>query len=99
MVKPRSQKLAQPIKPNPSQKTIEKLADKIADKPYGKKLEAVEDNDNGEELERITISIPRSMKYALDDLMLDRKRNKKPNRTASAIIREALKVYLKKYEV
>ena len=67
--------------------------------PYGKKLEVIEDNDDGEELERITISIPRSMKYALDDLMLDRKRNKKPVRTTSAMIREALKVYLKKYEV
>ncbi len=99
MVKPRSQQLAQPIKPKPSQKSIEKLADKIADKPYGKKSQAIEDNDNSEELERITISIPRSMKYALDDLMLDRKRNKKPNRTASAMIREAIKVYLKKYEM
>lgn len=60
-----------------------------------KKSQSIDNIDNTEGLERITITIPRSMKYALDDLMLDRKRNKKPNRTASAMIREALEVYFK----
>jgi hypothetical protein len=69
-----------------------KLAHSIKLKPR-KKIEVIEG------LERITITIPRTMKYALDELIIDRKRNKKPNRSASAMIRASLKVYLKKYEM
>ena len=47
-----------------------------------------------EELERITISLPQAMRYQLEDMARDRKRAKKPGRSVSAIVREALERYL-----
>lgn len=88
MINPRSKKIVQSIKLKSHRKTIKNRANKIS-----KKIEV------NEGLERITITIPRSMKYAVDDLIIDRKRQKKTDRSASAMIRAALKVYLKKYEM
>lgn len=101
MVKPRSKQAAQ--KPSANTQAIEKLADQLADKPYGEK--PVNDKgeaaitplqEDAEEMERISISLPQSMRYILEDLVRERKRAKEPCRSVSAITREALEDYLKR---
>jgi len=98
MVKPRSKQATTNQKKDIDLDAVEKLADKMADKPYGKAISenASDTPDSHVELERITISIPQVMSYTLDDIARERKRNKLPNRTVSAIVREALELYLDK---
>jgi hypothetical protein len=73
---------------------IAKAADELSDKPYGfaqtKTIPITEEQDP---LERITITLPRSLRYRLDDLALQRKRNNHPEKNASAILRVALERY------
>ena len=73
------------------QKTIDDLADRLADKPYGQEPSVQNvDDTNSEELERVTITIPQNMRYALEDLAIQRKRSKQKGASVSAIVREAL---------
>ena len=95
MVKPRSKQGG--VKPdNVDDKKIEALANKLADKPYGKEIS--EDESRREELERITITIPQHMRHRLEDIALKRKRAKQETRSVSALIREALEHYLQKFD-
>ena len=101
MVKPRSKQLSITKKQEIDSSVADSLADKLADKPYGQptKSKAQDENNTvidqtqGKEIERITISIPRWMSYALEDMARERKRGKQQNRTVSAIVREALDNY------
>ena len=89
----------------------EKLANELADRPYNTTNTpvveeadtavvaqvAVAEKEEAEELARTTISLPRSMLEEVEDLAISRKRSKsKKGRTSSAIVREALQMYLKK---
>ena len=95
MVKPRS-KQGSVKSDNVDDKKIEALANKLADKPYGQEIS--EDEGRGEELERITITIPQQMRHRLEDIALKRKRAKQETRSVSALIREALEHYLQKFD-
>ncbi len=98
MIKSRSQQVKSLPKKNINKTDIDALADKIADKPYGKEKNNTEEKiseSDTQEMERITITVPLNMSYVLDDMARERKRNKLPNRTVSAIVREALDEYIR----
>jgi len=99
MVKPRSQQVASK-KATASANDIDALADRLADKPYNEAIsnqtETIKQNDEAEEMERITISITQKMRYMLEDIAIERKRAKEPSRSISAIARDALEDYFKK---
>jgi len=65
-----------------SSDSIEKLADELADKPYGGEVIEV-----GDDLSRTTISLPTSILFKLEDMAKINKREKKPLKSVSAIIR------------
>lgn len=71
-----------------NKKAIEELADELADKPYGedKKMDTIV---------RVTISLPSSMLYAIEDLAKYNKRKKGELRSVSAIVRNCLEQNLK----
>ena len=83
MVKPRS-------KQN-NNKKVEDVINSLADKPYGQDIDSVKED----KMERITITLPTSIRDKLDDIALDRKRKNLDNKNVSSIIREALDQYLK----
>lgn len=68
----------------------DKLADKLADKPYGDKP-IVSDTD----MTRTTISLPTSLLRSLEDIALSNKRSGKSPKNVSALVREALEQYMK----
>jgi hypothetical protein len=72
-----------------SSDSIEKLADELADKPYGSKVIEV-----GDDLSRTTISLPSSILFKLEDMAKINKREKKPLKSVSAIIRYCIEKYL-----
>ena len=99
MVKPRSKQKGQQEKEQKAHKAqddaIERLADKLADKPYGTEpVEYSSAPSPDEILERVTITMPSSTREKLEDLARARRRAKEPNKSVSAIIREALDSYL-----
>ena len=65
-----------------SSDSIEKLANELADKPYGSKL-----IEMSNDLSRTTISLPSSILFKLEDMAKINKREKKPLKSVSAIIR------------
>jgi|GEM_PF-512112 len=96
MVKPRSKQSKNSTVVNDAE--IEKLANNLADKPYGKPSlpsELIKDvQDEG--MERITITLPASVRLRLEDLALVRKRAGENNKNVSAIIRESLEEFFEK---
>lgn len=68
----------------------EKLANELANKTYGAS------KDMPEEIERTTISLPKSLLQACEDLAIVNKREGKEHRSFSAIVRAGLELYLKK---
>ena len=97
MVKPRSK---QTKKIGASDSDIEMLASSLADKPYGRaslpsELSTVTQNES---IERITISIPASLRLKLEDTALMRKRAGEKNKNVSAIIRESLEAFFLKID-
>ena len=76
-------------------KQVEALADELADKPYGQKKEPILNTEDKESLSRTTISLPTALLERLEDLAFSNKRTGKEPRTVSAIIREALNIYMK----
>jgi len=75
-------------KRDPKNEAVEKLANELADKPYGE--EAIEE----ERLVRTSLSLPASMHEALEDMAIKNKRAGHDLRTVSAIVREAIDRYL-----
>ena len=63
----------------------EKLANEIADKPYGK---AVVSSD--EEMTSTSFALPKSVLYRLEDIAKDNKRAGVEPKSVSALIREAI---------
>lgn len=74
-------------------KAVEKLANELADKPYGDAL-----NQDKEPTVRTSLSLPVSMQEALEDMALANKRAGLNLRTVSAIAREAINDYLIKHK-
>jgi len=96
MVKPRSKQVSQK-KLSVDDEKLEKLTERLVDKPYGQSaVKPLQEEDV--EVERITISIPRSMRHRMEDLARQRKRAKEPNRSVSAIVRVALEHYFKELD-
>ncbi|EHL5833709.1 CopG family transcriptional regulator [Salmonella enterica] len=71
----------------------EELAQRLADKPYGtpEKIKPELDKQC-----RTTISLSESLLMTVEDLALKNKRNGKDPKNVSAIVREALELYLNK---
>lgn len=67
----------------------EKLANEMADKPYGETV-----NPREQEEERLTISLSGALYDAVNELARERKRRKIPNKSMSGIVREAITQYL-----
>jgi len=87
MVKPKSQSAAgRQYQPQLDQ--IEKLANDLADKPYGQAKEKVTDPEK--KAQAIGISLPPSMIEKLQDAALKNKRSGGGQKTVSGIIRELL---------
>ena len=70
------------IKRRSKTNSIEKLADELADKPYGEPKEY-----HSEALMRTTITLPSSLLFKLEDLAKSNKRARKDLKSVSAIIR------------
>lgn len=73
------------VKKRNNKLTVENLANELADKPYDQK------QDN---IVRITISLPESILYTIEDMAISNKRNRRELRSISAIIRKSIKYYL-----
>ena len=89
MVKKPSQQASN--RPPVTPEEADALALRLADKPYGS-TEKVEP----EKQSRTTISLGESMLRTIEDLALKNKRNGKDPKNVSAIVRDALEMYLKK---
>ena len=63
---------------------IENIANELADRPYGE----IKKDDS---ITRITISLPTSILFKLEDIAKDNKRKKNDFRSVSAIIRDCIK--------
>lgn len=74
-------------RPTVSPEEADRLADQLADKPYGSEPK-VRDT-----LRRTSISLPESMLHRCEELAFDNKRSGKHPRSVSAIILEALNRY------
>jgi len=73
-------------------KEADKLANELADKPYGSKPREVE--QELEKLTRTSISIPATLQEQVEDLALRNKRSGAELRTVSAIVRAALEQFI-----
>lgn len=71
-------------------KEIEKLANQLADKPYGD--DAVEDDN----MIRTTITMPISMLHQLEDIARENKRKNIGLKSVSALVREGITYILNK---
>ncbi|MBJ2293261.1 hypothetical protein JFT44_25410 [Pseudomonas sp. MF5691] len=86
MVKVRSQSATGRQQPTPDQ--IEKLAQELADKPFGQSK--VKSAEIEQKAQAIGISLPPQMIENLQDAALKNKRSREGQRTVSGIIREVL---------
>ena len=73
-------------------KEADKLANELADKPYGSKPRDVE--QDVEKLTRTSISIPVTLQEQVEDLALRNKRAGAELRTVSAIVKVALEQFI-----
>lgn len=81
--------------PGPSEAEADALANRLADRPYGGNKESIQEAMKQESMTRTTISLPEILLRRLEDLALENKRAGVTPKNVSAIIREALEVYLK----
>jgi len=88
MVKKPSQQALK--RPDVTTEQADALAQRLADKPYGSPEKA-----EPEKQCRTTISLGESMLVTIEDLALRNKRNGTDPKNVSAIVREALDLYLK----
>tara|TARA_B110000091_G_C13603444_1_gene385678 strand:+ start:120 stop:377 length:258 start_codon:yes stop_codon:yes gene_type:complete len=77
-------------KRNFNKNEAEKIADELADKPYGLKAT----KEVHDKMIRTTISLPTSMQQELEDIALKNKRTGKELRTVSALAREAIQLFI-----
>ncbi len=82
---------------SPRNKSAEKLADEIAEKPYGKIIEPR--NPPSKNQVRTSILIDAETHYALQDYSIENKRNGLEPKTITGIMRIAIDDYMKKYKV
>lgn len=68
----------------------EMLAEQLSDKPYGKEKQV----GDSQEIVRTSISLPKSLLEALEDLTRNNKRRGIDPKTVSAIVRESIENYL-----
>lgn len=90
-IKPRSQKAGEKKAPNPAD--IERLAQSLADKPYGEQMPASPTQAKIPESEKakpITISLPPALIESLQDQAITNKRAGLDLKTVSAIVKDAL---------
>lgn len=92
MVKKPSQQAASRLEITPEQ--AEALAQRLADKPYGEEKKIV--LPETESLSRTTISLSTALLRKMEDLAYVNKREGKDPRSVSAIVREAVIIYLDK---
>ena len=71
------------------------LAQRLADKPYGDPEKLTATKPISEKQCRTTISLCESMLLAVEDLAIKNKRTGKDPKSVSAIVRDALEIYLK----
>lgn len=90
MVEKTSQQAGSRSEVTPGQ--AEALAQRLADKPYGKEKKTA--SPDTESLSRTTISLPTTLLRQMEDLAYVNKREGKHLRNVSAIVREALTNYL-----
>ena len=81
--------------PGASEAEADALANRLADRPYGVNKESIQEAMKQESMTRTTISLPEILLRRLEDLALENKRAGVTPKNVSAIIREALEVYLK----
>ena len=74
----------------------ESLADELADKTYG---EVKDSSLRKNEDERLTITLSGDIYDKVENIARNRKKLKKPNKTMSAVVREALDEYITKYNL
>ncbi|UCQ13144.1 CopG family transcriptional regulator (plasmid) [Edwardsiella tarda] len=92
MVKKPSQQASSRAAVTPEQ--ADELALRLADKPYGDPVKSVPEKEVPEKQCRTTISLHESMLLRVEDLALKNKRNGIEPKNVSAIVREALDLYL-----
>ncbi|WP_261667019.1 CopG family transcriptional regulator [Erwinia mallotivora] len=93
MVKKPSQQASS--RPAVTSEQADELAQRLADKPYGDPEKSVAEKKMPEKQCRTTISLHESMLLKIEDLALKNKRNGMEPKNVSAIVREALELYLK----
>lgn len=69
------------------------LANQLADKPYGQEKPNTKKVSEGE-IARTTISLPKQLFETLEDLAMTNKRQGVEPKNVSAIVRDALELYL-----
>lgn len=79
-------------KRSPTTKSVEALANELADKPYGDSSSPLKED----ELTRVSISISVGMQQRLEDFALKNKRSGGDLKSTSAIIRAAVEEFLDK---
>lgn len=89
-IKPRSQKAGEKKTPNPAD--IERLAQSLADKPYGEQASSPSQvkMPDSEKAKPIAISLPPSLIEKIQDQAVANKRAGLDLKTVSAIVRDAL---------
>lgn len=75
------------LKKAPSNEAIEKLADELSDRVYGEEKKT-------KTMVRTSISLDSELMTAIEDLALKNKREKIGPKSFSAVVREALSLYL-----
>lgn len=74
----------------------ESLANELADKTYGEvKDRSLRENED----ERLTITLNGDLYDKIENIARSRKKLKKPNKTMSAVVREALDEYMAKHNL
>lgn len=89
--KPSQQGQAQKLHVTPEQADI--LANQLADKPYGQEKPNNKKINEGE-IARTTISLPKQLFETLEDLAMTNKRKGIEPKNVSAIVRDAIELYL-----
>lgn len=74
----------------------EDLANQLADRPYGAQKNVTK---TPESLLRTSITLPENLFRKIEDYALHNKRAKQGPKSVSAVIRDALDIYVSKYKI
>ncbi|MCZ4283137.1 hypothetical protein O4H49_20300 [Kiloniella laminariae] len=80
----------------PSNKSVDELADKLADKPYGKVSTSSYDKSS---YVRRTITLPPEMSETLEDYTRDNKRAGLEPKTMTGLVELALREYMTRHKI